>query len=316
MSLAIAHGEIDAVKRLMETGALDVNGFLDEAYRETVVMAALSAYAYHPEEEDRLVLLRWLLEKGANPSIRGNAGYNCLHMAAQHENLVEAMTLFLEFNPDINIADSNGANVLYWAIQGFPWRTTGEVRAAFLQNLETIIVLGGDLDQKNRHGVTPRIWLERTPQDVRELVTRAEASRTTREAVPAEQPEIPTNLAHPDIAKKIWAELVPPSGPATTVQGQLLRAVEKLRDEAQRNGNVNFIKDHKRMAEFVRDTLVESNLFDRATRQQIKDATRKLTKATRPYIDDDVYDFLVDQVCVFYMKNPALLAYAARDGEL
>ena len=37
-------------------------------------------------------------------------------------------------------------------------------------------------------------------------------------------------------AKSIWQTYVPKSGQAETVQGELLRAVEKLRDEAIRNG--------------------------------------------------------------------------------
>lgn len=41
-------------------------------------------------------------------------------------------------------------------------------------------------------------------------------------------------------AKEIWQKFVPESGQAETVQGELLRAVEKLRDEAIRNGNGNW----------------------------------------------------------------------------
>ena len=40
--------------------------------------------------------------------------------------------------------------------------------------------------------------------------------------------------------KKIWQQFVPKSEQAETVQGELLRAVEKLRDEAIRNGNGNW----------------------------------------------------------------------------
>jgi hypothetical protein len=41
-------------------------------------------------------------------------------------------------------------------------------------------------------------------------------------------------------AQDIWKNFVPPSGQAATVQGELLRAIEKLRDEAMRNGNGNW----------------------------------------------------------------------------
>jgi hypothetical protein len=40
--------------------------------------------------------------------------------------------------------------------------------------------------------------------------------------------------------RKIWRQFVPSAGQAETVQGELLRAMEKLRDEAARNGNGNW----------------------------------------------------------------------------
>jgi hypothetical protein len=40
--------------------------------------------------------------------------------------------------------------------------------------------------------------------------------------------------------KDIWSQFVPKSGQALTVQGELLRAVEKMRDEAVRNDNGNW----------------------------------------------------------------------------
>jgi hypothetical protein len=89
------------------------------------------------------------------------------------------------------------------------------------------------------------------------------------------QPEFPTNLQYPDIAKKIWKDLVPPTGQADTVQGELLRAIEKLRDEAQRNANVNFNSSHKLLAQFTMNTLVNAGMFDKKEIAQIKTETKK-----------------------------------------
>jgi hypothetical protein len=41
-------------------------------------------------------------------------------------------------------------------------------------------------------------------------------------------------------AKHLWRTYVPKQGQSETVQGELIRAIEKLRDEAQRNGNGNW----------------------------------------------------------------------------
>ena len=40
--------------------------------------------------------------------------------------------------------------------------------------------------------------------------------------------------------RRIWQRLVPPEGQAATVQGELLREIEKLYHEAWRNGNINW----------------------------------------------------------------------------
>jgi len=57
-------------------------------------------------------------------------------------------------------------------------------------------------------------------------------------------------------ARKLWRTAVPASGRASTVQGELLRAVERLRGEAQRNGNANWDEGFELFAQFVRDTLL------------------------------------------------------------
>jgi hypothetical protein len=70
-------------------------------------------------------------------------------------------------------------------------------------------------------------------------------------------------------ARRIWQTYVPPRGQAETVQGELLRAVEKLRDEARRNGNCNWDEGHEILTRFVRETLNASGLFDANQRQAI-----------------------------------------------
>jgi hypothetical protein len=63
------------------------------------------------------------------------------------------------------------------------------------------------------------------------------------------------------VAGWIWRNLVPKSGQADTVQGELLRAVEKLSWEAQNNGNINWDDRFEMLIEFLRATLsVETGL--------------------------------------------------------
>ena len=304
LSLAIAKGDTAEVKHLVDLHILDVNAFVDSGSWMPVLMEALLSYGFD-SEEDRLLLLRYLLDKGADPNIRCSRGYNCLHIAVQQEKYVKALDLFLDYNADVNVGDEDGSNVVYWAIQGWLLRKNGEDRAAHLKVLEKILRLGADLDQQNRYEMCARKWLEGAAPDVKEVVARWEAGKPTIKPSKTIQPVFPLNLHYPEVAGKIWRELVPREGPATTVQGELMRSVENLRDEARQNKNANYRKTHKRMAIFVRDTLVRSGLFDKIETDNIRSNTKRLMKASRPCTDDKLYDQLVDQVCVFYSGNPA-----------
>lgn len=61
--------------------------------------------------------------------------------------------------------------------------------------------------------------------------------------------------------KRLWTNLVPSQGQANTVQGELVRAVGRLKDEAYRNGNQNFGKNHKMLCKFIRQTLKDPKVF-------------------------------------------------------
>lgn len=113
-------------------------------------------------------------------------------------------------------------------------------------------------------------------------------------------------------AKTIWQKLVPKSGQAHTVQGELLRAIEKLRDEAQRNGNGNFNTNcHVLLIGYLRNYLADDRIFDQETVKQITDDLDKLTKKNRPYMEDDVYDRITDRIVDWYLKNPQQLPHQA-----
>ncbi|HEY4063734.1 MAG TPA: ankyrin repeat domain-containing protein [Puia sp.] len=298
LSLAIARGATDQVQTLVEEHGLDVNACLDDRTWMPVLMEALLSNG-PATEADRLPLLRYLLKKGANPNICCVKGYNCLHIAVQQERYIHALELFLDQDADVNVVDQDGSNIVYWAIQGFLLRHEHtDERAVSLRVLEKILLRGADLDRKNKYEMNARGWLEHAATEVRDLVARWEASKPAVRPVYTVQPKFPTNLRYPGVAQAIWNGDAP-AGPAS----ELLRAVETLREEAQLHRNTHYKKDHKRMAVFVRETLVNSALFDADGNKQIRMGTERLMKASRPCMEDAVYDQLVDQVCVYYEQR-------------
>jgi Ankyrin repeats (3 copies) len=52
-----------------------------------------------------------------------------------------------------------------------------------------------------------------------------------------------------DQHQELWELLVPSSGAADTVQGEVIRIPGKIRDELERNGGVNWDSDYKKMAD-------------------------------------------------------------------
>lgn len=305
LSLAITRGDTDQVRYLVEEYDLDANAFLDDSPTcMPVLMDALLSNGF-PTEDDRLPLLRYLLEKGANPNIYCRKGYNCLHVTVQQDKFIKALDLFLDYNADVNVPDADGANIVYWAIQGFLLRKTAEAdREQHLRVLEKILLLGADLDQRTRYDMNAREWLEHAAPEVRDLVARWEEGKPSVRPITTVQPKFPSHLQYPAIARKIWRESSAPPGQPSPAS-QLLTAVETLREEAQQHGNAAYGKRHKRMAVFVRDTLVKSGIFDKATTDRIRAATASLMKTSKPYLQDDLYDQLVDLICVFYIQRSA-----------
>jgi hypothetical protein len=71
-------------------------------------------------------------------------------------------------------------------------------------------------------------------------------------------------------ARSLWQTSVPLHGQAATVQGELLRAVENLRDEAQRNGNLNWGSGQEAFIAYLRENLIGSALFDQTAAREIE----------------------------------------------
>ena len=84
--------------------------------------------------------------------------------------------------------------------------------------------------------------------------------------------------------KRLWAELVPPRGQAQTVQGELVRAAGRLSDEAYRNGNINFGKNHKMLCEFIRRNLEDPEVFSCAEIKEIDRCIDEILDAEHPDI--------------------------------
>ncbi|MEU8207386.1 hypothetical protein [Streptosporangium sp. NPDC049046] len=105
-------------------------------------------------------------------------------------------------------------------------------------------------------------------------------------------------------ARHIWKTYVPRRGQADTVQGELLRAVEKLRDEAQRNGNVNWGEHFEQLLAYLCEKLTASGLFDAETLKELSADLDRLADFERPLTDDEPFDRITYRVVDWYRAHP------------
>ncbi|MGO4911096.1 hypothetical protein [Leeuwenhoekiella sp. W20_SRS_FM14] len=111
-----------------------------------------------------------------------------------------------------------------------------------------------------------------------------------------------TEAEYAEKGKYIWEHYVPQSGQAKFVQGELLRAIEKLRDEAQRNGNGNFNNQcHGLLVDYLRSKLTDPTLFSEEKIQGINAELDLLNNAQAPYTHDAPYDYITNRIIDWYL---------------
>lgn len=137
-------------------------------------------------------------------------------------------------------------------------------------------------------------------------------------------------MTHLEACKKIWHDYVPKSGQSNCVQGELLRQLEALRGEAQDNGNINWDDDFEFFCDFIRNTLLESGIFESDVRSkldgclniiksrgkyaysynhgQISDDT--VNPMLFAYVYDDLYDYIADAIAIYDKSKGGPVPYA------
>lgn len=114
----------------------------------------------------------------------------------------------------------------------------------------------------------------------------------------------PDGVRYLQEARSLWQTSVPPCGQAATVQGELLRAVEKLRDEAQRNGNLNWGSGQEAFIAYLREKLIGSALFDQTAAREIEADLDRLGTFEYPETSEAPYDRLTDRVIEWCHAHP------------
>ena len=100
----------------------------------------------------------------------------------------------------------------------------------------------------------------------------------------------------------LWKALVPDSGQAETVQGELIRCIGCLGSERHRNGNANWDEGFVLMAQYLAKNLGDGTFDVKTTRLIEQDVEAVIEAGKNPengaYVHEsaDAYDRLTDRV--------------------
>lgn len=138
---------------------------------------------------------------------------------------------------------------------------------------------------------------------------------------------------HLEECKYIWRNMVPKSGQANNLQGEMLRMAEKLRNEALNNGNINWDDNFEWFCDFLKEKLAYCGLFNETKNTKIEmilnyikdngNYARKYADGNitddevdilkLAYTDDDIYAYLEDVVADYYLAHKAPISYEIKD---
>ncbi|MGC6768447.1 DUF6630 family protein [Enterococcus sp. LJL51] len=139
------------------------------------------------------------------------------------------------------------------------------------------------------------------------------------------------------VCQKIWRLYIPAQGQSTHLYGELLRQVEKLRWEAQNNGNINWDSNFSYFCDFIGEELTQDPAVPLKDKQRILEAVTTLKEigerteqyheghisdeemfaedsALFAYVKDDLYDMLGNYIGYLYETNLEIPAFTPKEG--
>ena len=118
--------------------------------------------------------------------------------------------------------------------------------------------------------------------------------------------------------RRLGKELVPLSGEAETLQGELVRCAVNLRDEAMRNGWMNWDVRHSEQIEVLRRYLPDKDVFSELMRKEIYSALDTVRHAGKKGADEGEFGYdelmFLEQCVVNWCGHHKNLIYKRPDA--
>lgn len=282
---AAGTNDLEAVLAMLAAGA-DANAALDGV---TGLMRACRDG--HAEVVDALVAAGARLDADGKRS-------GPLHLALEASRPDIALRL-IEAGASLDALDERGNTPLFVAV----------MRPGTDECLAAMIERGANPYQRMRHGNWP-MKVARESSPARAAILEKTRHPDDPSAVGWTPPDVDdTTLTFAldapwsEVLDQLFEQLVPPSGEANSVQGELVRCSTKLFREAMRNANGNFDSFFRDLGHFL-----ERLLTDPFTASEQAALRRDIQALTRGTLDGDTHNRVAEAVVRWCQAHPKLIA--------
>jgi len=311
--------EIDARGGYGKTTALSFYRIPNEFVRWLVAqgadLEAVDNYkrtALHEQASIRGGDVSVFLELGANVNAVDTYGSTPLHFATGHGFNVDAVKKLIEYGANVKALDDYEQTPLESALS-----SARNMDLPALAELSKILLsVDSNITQKMKDDVKSKgedFEFHRENFNKDYLKETEDALDQLYEIF--DVPPVKRRLMHDGVSpikvsgttwqkqyEELWELLIPSSGSAKTVQGEVVRIAGKVRDEIHRNGGANWNADFKKMLDAFGEHLKTGNSLASAELEK----TDLIIKDIRKNGDgeDDELHFLCELATKWVLKNP------------
>ena len=263
-----------------------------------------------------LELMDWLIAQGADVNARDEYECTPLHYHAQVNNIkkvalllergadieaqdryktppllfteyhAEVAQLLIEKGANINAKDDKGHNViertLITARGGYLPKALKAIKIYLNAGLkptkyakERLTIIGEDFEF--RRADTDAEWLEEADAALQELYKLFDVPPVPRRIQhDGKSPIILAGHTWEERYEQAWELLVPSSGSATTVQGEVVRIAGKVNDELLRNAMGNWDREYRKMLNAISGYLQQGNSLSESELTEVADIQKHI----------------------------------------
>ena len=224
-----------------------------------------------------------LLEKGADIEAQDRYKNTPLLFAEYHAEVAE---LLIEKGANINAKDDKGHNViertLITARGGYLPKALKAIKIYLNAGLkptkyakERLTIIGEDFEF--RRADTDAEWLEEADTVLQELYKLFGVPPIPRRIQhDGKSPIVLTGNTWEEHYEQAWTLLVPSSGSATTMQGEVVRIAGRVNDELLRNAMANWDKEYRKMLTAMSGYLQQANALSESELAEVADIQKHI----------------------------------------